>query len=68
MSCHRGRGVLDRRAFATGRWASRLDPTIRLELAVHARREEVRLGTDSGEDHNERGITSLVSVTPGDPP
>jgi hypothetical protein len=37
----RGRGVLDRRALATGKWASSLDPTIRLELAVHARRVAV---------------------------
>jgi hypothetical protein len=70
----RGRGVLDRRAFATGRRASRLDPTIRLELAVHARREEVRPSTDRhegdscGEDHTERGTTSLIYSTPGDTP
>ena len=36
----RGRGVLDRRPLATGRRASSLDPTIRLELAIHARRVE----------------------------
>jgi hypothetical protein len=36
----RGRGVLDRRAFATGKRAWSLDPTIRLELAVRAKREE----------------------------
>ena len=34
----RGRGVLDRRAFAADTWASSLNPTIRLELAIHARR------------------------------
>jgi hypothetical protein len=36
----RGRGVLDRRASATGKRAWSFDPTIRLELAVHARRKE----------------------------
>jgi hypothetical protein len=34
----RGPGVLDRRALATGKRAASLDPTIRLELAIHARR------------------------------
>jgi hypothetical protein len=34
----RGRGVLDRRALAIGKRAWSFDPTIRLELAVHARR------------------------------
>jgi hypothetical protein len=36
----RGRGVLDRRAFPTSKPAWSFDPTIRLELAVHARRKE----------------------------
>lgn len=36
----RGRGVLDRRPLATGKRASSVDPTIRLELAIHARRVE----------------------------
>jgi hypothetical protein len=36
----RGRGVLDRRASATGKRAWSFDPTIRLELAVHAKRKE----------------------------
>ena len=40
----RGQGVLARRAFTIGKWASGLDPTIRLELAVRAR----RLATHSG--------------------
>ena len=34
----RGRGVLDRRAFATGKRAWSFDPTTRLELAVHTKR------------------------------
>jgi polyisoprenoid-binding protein YceI len=41
----RGRGVLDRRAVATGKWASSLDPTIRLELAIHARRAPIHPST-----------------------
>jgi hypothetical protein len=36
----RGRGVLDGRAFATGKRAWSFDPTIRLELTVHAKRTE----------------------------
>jgi hypothetical protein len=36
----RGRGLLDRQASTTGKRASSLDPTIRLELTVHARRGE----------------------------
>ena len=36
----RGRGVLDRQAFATGKRASSFYLTIRLELTVHARRVE----------------------------
>ena len=34
----RGRGVLDRRAFPTSNPAWSFDPTLRLELALHARR------------------------------
>jgi len=44
----RGRGALDRRAFATGTRPWSLDPTIRLELAVHARRVETVRGAVSG--------------------
>jgi hypothetical protein len=35
----RGRGALDRRTFPTSKPAWSFDPTIRLELAVHARRK-----------------------------
>jgi polyisoprenoid-binding protein YceI len=70
----RGRGVLDRRAFATGKWASSLDPTIRLELAVHARRVEwpascLQASTTAApterevelqREDTERGLTSLI--------
>jgi polyisoprenoid-binding protein YceI len=42
----RGRGVLDRRAFAIGKRVSSFDPTIRLDLAVHARRVETRASTE----------------------
>jgi hypothetical protein len=45
----RGRGVLDRRAYATGKWASSLDPTIRLGLAVHARRVAIHPSTERHE-------------------
>jgi hypothetical protein len=38
----RGAGVLDRQAFTTGKRALSLDPTIRLELTVHARRVETQ--------------------------
>jgi polyisoprenoid-binding protein YceI len=50
----RGRGVLDRRAFATGKRASSLDPTIRLELAVHARRVGTRPSTERHEEDSYR--------------
>jgi len=45
----RGRGVLDRRALAIGRRAWRLDPTVRLDLAVRATRVETRTSTESHE-------------------
>jgi hypothetical protein len=50
----RGQGVLDRWDFATGKWASSLDPTIRLELAVHARRVETRPSTERHEGDSYR--------------
>jgi hypothetical protein len=45
----RGRSVPDGRAFATGRWPSSLDPTIRLELAIHARRVPIHPSTKRNE-------------------
>jgi hypothetical protein len=44
----RGRSVLDRRAFAAGNRSS-LDPTIRLELAIHARRVPIHPTTKRNE-------------------
>ena len=58
-----GRGMTDRRAFATGKWAARLDPTIQLELAVRARRMETYPNTGRQE-----GIaTRRASVTAEEP-
>jgi hypothetical protein len=56
----RGRGVLDRRAFATGKGASTLDPTIRLELVVHARRVETHPGTErhEGDSYERPSVTA----------
>jgi hypothetical protein len=45
----RGRSVLDRRAFAAGKRPSSLDPTIRLELAIHARRVPIHPSTKRNE-------------------
>jgi hypothetical protein len=42
----RGRGVLDRRAFAGEKRASNFYPTIRLELAIHARRVLIQPSTE----------------------
>jgi hypothetical protein len=41
----RGRGVLERRAVATGKRAWSLDPMLRLELTLHARRVEPSSGS-----------------------
>jgi hypothetical protein len=56
----RGRGVLDRRALATGKWASSLDPTIRLELAVHARRVAIHPGAEKrkGDSYRRPSLTA----------
>jgi polyisoprenoid-binding protein YceI len=56
----RGRGVLDRRNFATARWASSLDPTIRLELAVHARQVQTcpNTGRHEGESDKRPSVTA----------
>jgi polyisoprenoid-binding protein YceI len=63
----RGRGVLDRWDFATGKWASSLDPTIQLELAVHARRVETRPSTERHEGHSYRhpSVTAQEPVRRG---
>jgi hypothetical protein len=50
----RGRAVLARRALATGRRASSLDPTIWLELAVHARRVAIHLSKERHEGDIDR--------------
>jgi YceI-like domain len=57
----RGRGVLDRRALAIGKRASSLDPTIRLELAIHARRVKT---SPTG---SIMGATNRPSVTAEEP-
>jgi hypothetical protein len=59
----RGRGVLDRRALATGKRASSLDPTIRLEVAIHARRVETSPNTGRHEGDGYK----RPSVTPEEP-
>jgi hypothetical protein len=58
----RGRGVLDRRAFATGKWASSFDPTIRLELAVHARRVETHPSTERRQEDGYRRPSVIAEV------
>jgi polyisoprenoid-binding protein YceI len=55
----RGRGVLDRRAFGMGKRASILNPTIRLDLALRARRVET--GTSS-ERQQEEKVTCTTSM------
>jgi hypothetical protein len=62
-----GRGVLDRRDFATGKWASSLDPTIQLELAVHARRVETRPSTErhQGDSYERPSVTAEEPVRRG---
>jgi hypothetical protein len=59
----RGRGMPDRRAFATGKWAVRVDPTIQLELAVRARRME----TYPNSGRQEEIPTRRQSVTAEEP-
>jgi hypothetical protein len=55
----RGRGVLDRRALAVKR-ASGLDPTIRLELAILARRVETypNTGRHQGDGYKRPSVTA----------
>lgn len=56
----RGRGVLDRQAFTTGKRASSLDPTIRLELTVHARRVETHPNPErhQGDSYEQPSVTA----------